>query len=414
MAKAFITQKTFAKGDEGDKHLSHVLREKTQRELPRNADGSPMISIYGNADIFKNALNVKELEGKKGRKTKNAYYELMAYSKTPEDTQKVIDYLSKRYGRQPLAVMHDDESNRHVHFMVPWTQDSKALRLAKKDIYADYSAVASLLNQTMTRQGEGRRMLPMKEYRMLEKRGEIERQINAEIKSAEIKKEKKMTMTDSGKYEVEMMKTLQKTYGDALEFGIKKDSVIKKYKENITANLSDSEIAQQIGYMKKDIKDGWQLFFTPTTNFNTATLENLKMERLGELPANSFVIQTGQSLSAHIPMPPSSIEKANHSAELLAGYFHCRSYQVDSRRLFPMFSVNGKTGKKLKLASNVAIENLLNKAKKARMEKINARFGAAAATEKATVQLLEKAQQQVSKNIQPIVYPTGTGTSRNR
>jgi hypothetical protein len=175
--------KSGGEGLSGARHLSHVLREKTQRALEKNADGSPLIEVIGDPDIIRNQVKAKQ------KNQQGYYYEVMSYAHEKKDLEEIKKYLAEKYNRPVLAVSHMDEiltgnkdkagdKTPHTHFILPHRDDSgRGMRIRQSDFFKDRKAVAAILGQEYTTPGNGRKSISIGEYRALEKEGRLEEKI---------------------------------------------------------------------------------------------------------------------------------------------------------------------------------------------------------------------------------------------
>lgn len=153
MAGAFVQGKKFARGSEGDKHLAHVLREKTQRDL------SGDIEVHGDIHAI-----TDQPEPMRKRGGANYFYEVMTYSSGAE-IEATRKYLSAKTGRAVVGVHHRDEAVPHTHYLIPWVgPDRKSLRLSLGDFNEINNRCAAIVGRSMTAKGQGRDMVALKEY----------------------------------------------------------------------------------------------------------------------------------------------------------------------------------------------------------------------------------------------------------
>lgn len=153
-----MSKKNYCEGkwfdaSEGRKHLAHVFRLKSQIKNPK-------IYVLGDqhdSDYFLTTV------ASKTRPAKNYFYELMAYIQDDDKIIDMINFLKENYHRDVTAVVHDDESHRHVHFLLKnQGADGKSLRLQLSDFRAMNAKAAELAGREMAVKGSGRQKIPMR------------------------------------------------------------------------------------------------------------------------------------------------------------------------------------------------------------------------------------------------------------
>jgi hypothetical protein len=189
--KNFTTCKKFKRGEVAERHLRHAMRIETQRDLPKNPDGSPMISLFGDTEKFNKQLSTKPAQ----KHCKTSYYEVMGYAGAEEQIESIRKGLQEKYNREVLAVLHNDEAQPHTHFIIPWAgDDGKSLRLKISDFFDDSKKVSKVLGQEQTEKGQGRRSMSQREYYSAIKDNKMNEKIEELEKEREEKIERKNTI----------------------------------------------------------------------------------------------------------------------------------------------------------------------------------------------------------------------------
>ncbi len=151
MGKGAFVQITKYGGSGGTNHMRHNLREKTRREL------QGMIERFGDWDSVMELINTPPI--RKSQKTD--YMEVVAYPENKEQAEAILQYLSKETNRPVAGVWHYDESKPHVHFIVPWRDETgRALRLQKSQLRRMRNTITVMVGREIVQKGQGRKKIP--------------------------------------------------------------------------------------------------------------------------------------------------------------------------------------------------------------------------------------------------------------
>lgn len=154
MQKSFTSVKIWQAG-RGIRKLDYTLGLDRINHLDKSK-----IKVFGMPDVIRH--QPKALTKKK---VKRDCLEVMTYSKSFEEVEKVRLFLKDKFGRDVVAVRHADQARIHAHFFIPWRgEEGRALHLSLADLKNIRFDVAGLLGQEVTPTGQGRRSLHRLEY----------------------------------------------------------------------------------------------------------------------------------------------------------------------------------------------------------------------------------------------------------